>query len=226
MLLSPLTWLIHILTVTEWIAAIILLYHYGRLQPSPNLQLFAFGMIPHALGGMSVLLFHFYDDTQMIWLMIARWWTWLGSFSLATITLLIMWNRWSYRSALSIMSGVFIIGVGWVIWHHQDSHALLQQANGLYFIFLINLVLIGVTKREQFSWWTIGGFWFVLIFVVVTMITTSLATTWYGVPSLAHHDRLHGLSESLLSLSNAMIVFGLYRMRSQQSKPALADARC
>jgi hypothetical protein len=46
MLLSAPTWLIHLLTVGEWLAALLLLHRYGTLSRCPTLRLLALAMLP------------------------------------------------------------------------------------------------------------------------------------------------------------------------------------
>jgi len=45
----------------------------------------------------------------------------------------------------------------------------------------------------------------------VTVFCIYLATEVRGYPTLSHDDLLHGLAESLLSISNLMIAFGAHR---------------
>ena len=65
--------------------------------------------------------------------------------------------------------------------------------------------------RTVFSALTVAGFWFVLVFISVTVFCIYLATDVRGYPTLSHDDLLHGLAESLLTVSNLMIAFGAHR---------------
>ena len=50
-----------------------------------------------------------------------------------------------------------------------------------------------------------------------------LATIVRGYPTLSHDDLLHGLAESLLSISNLMIVIGAQRKIREYKQEHLGD---
>jgi len=58
MLLSLPTWVIHLMTVSEWLAAILLLRRYAARIERPALAGFAYAMLPHLFGGLAILGFH------------------------------------------------------------------------------------------------------------------------------------------------------------------------
>jgi hypothetical protein len=58
------------------------------------------------------------------------------------------------------------------------------------------------------------GFWFVLFFVAVTIVCMHFSKLG-GYPTLTHDDVLHGFAESLLTLSNLLIVIGIQQKRKQ-----------
>ena len=55
------------------------------------------------------------------------------------------------------------------------------------------------------------GFWFVLVFIGVTVFFMYLSTDLRGFPTLSHDDLLHGAAESLLTVSNLLIALGVHR---------------
>ncbi|MBV5308751.1 DUF2499 domain-containing protein [Chromatium okenii] len=206
MLLSLPTWFIHLFTVTEWGAAIGLFWHYGTLIQRRELHVFAVCMMPHLIGGLLILLFHLSGDTQRFLLDIARLMTFCGSLLLLVATLTMLFKQWSHWLWRSVPIGL-IIGVLVLI---LDNHStiLLQAANLCYLLFLLTLLLVYRSDQQLFSLPTIAGFWFLLVFVAATIFSIHIATTVQGLPSLSHNDFLHGLSESLLSLSNLLIATG------------------
>jgi len=88
---------------------------------------------------------------------------------------------------------------------------ILQISSIVYLVFLVLLLKVRKKDPEVFSSLTIGGFWFVLVFIAVTVFCMYLATQIRGFSTLSHDDLLHGLAESLLSVSNLMIVLGVHR---------------
>ncbi|HBG96430.1 MAG TPA: hypothetical protein DDY14_14195, partial [Chromatiaceae bacterium] len=96
-----------------------------------------------------------------------------------------------------------------------DLSSFLSLAQVFYLGFLLLLILVYRRDPSLFSPLTIIGFWFLLVFVAVTIVTTYIATVQLGLPSLPHADVLHGLSESLLSVANLLVALGaLQRLRT------------
>jgi hypothetical protein len=79
-----------------------------------------------------------------------------------------------------------------------------------------------------FLWWAakvrafprlaLRGFQFTLVFVAVTIATAIVALRFYG-HQLADVDPLHGGAESLLTLSNLLVVLG-FSLASDRRPPA------
>ncbi|MCG6943586.1 MAG: DUF2499 domain-containing protein [Thiohalocapsa sp.] len=212
MLLSVPTWLIHLLTVSEWLAAILLIHRYAVRIGRPRLRLFAYAMIPHLCAGLLVLSFHASGD-RTTWLLDAsRLMTFLGSLSLLAATLLMLRTR---RLNASWLAGVLVaVGLSWGLTRLLIAggvSALLPGANLMYLGFLSLLLVVARQDRALFSPISIAGFWFLLVFVAGTITATHIATARLGLPSLSHADLLHGASESLLSVSNFLIALGAYR---------------
>lgn len=219
MLLSIPTWIIHLLTVTEWLAAIVLIRRYAAAIAQPRLALFALAMIPHLIGGLLVLGFHLSGDRSDLLIGGSRLLTFAGSLSLLGASLWLLAPR---RIGGGVIVTLLIAGLSWAGWRLVEgggSAALLPGANLAYLGFLANLVLIYRKDRRLFSPISVVGFWFLLVFVVVTVISTRIAIDRFGLPSLTHADLLHGASESMMSVSNFLIAFGAYRrLRSTRTE--------
>jgi len=212
MLLSIPTWIIHLLTVTEWLAAIVLFRRYAATIDRPRLAVFALAMIPHLIGGLAVLGFHLSGD-QAHWLMgVAQLFMFVGSVSLLAAGLWMLQPRGvggAWPAGLVIAAGVF--WGGWQLSSAGEPLDLMAGTNAAYLIFLVTLLLLYRKDRSLFSPISIVGFWFMLVFVAVTVVAIEVATKQLGLPSLSHADVLHGGAESLLSISNFLIAFGAYR---------------
>lgn len=215
MLLSIPTWIIHLLTVTEWLAAIVLIRRYALAIAHPRLAAFALAMIPHLIGGMAVLAFHVSGD-QAHWLMgVAQLFMFVGSVSLLAASLWLLQPRrigGERLAGLVIAAGV--LWGGWGLVSADELVTLMAGTNAAYLTFLVTLLLLYRKDPLLFSPISIVGFWFMLVFVAVTVVAIHIATEQIGLPSLSHADVLHGAAESLLSISNFLIAFGAYRQLS------------
>ena len=81
-----------------------------------------------------------------------------------------------------------------------------------YLLFLYFLLFTRV------PWIGNAGFQYLLLFVAMTIVAGVLAKSTYDL-SLADSDWLHGLSESLLTVSNLLIVFGLNEALAKREPP-------
>jgi hypothetical protein len=86
----------------------------------------------------------------------------------------------------------------------QLAGAFFQASLLPYLLFLYFLAF----STNRLPWIGTFGFQYLLLFVIMTIVAGILAKSNYDV-SLADSDWLHGLSESLLTVSNLLIVFGL-----------------
>ncbi|NTW11429.1 MAG: DUF3593 domain-containing protein, partial [Chlorobiaceae bacterium] len=89
--------------------------------------------------------------------------------------------------------------------------AILQVSSIVYLSFLVLLLVLYRRDKTVFSGLTVAGFWFVVVFISVTVFFMYLATVNRGYVSLSHDDLLHGSAESLLTMSNLMIALGARR---------------
>ena len=221
MLLSPPTWIIHLLTVSEWLAAILLFARYGRAIGSAPLRLFALCMVPHLLAGLSILLFHAGGDRWDGVLAVGRGLTFVGSLCLlaATVGMLPLRNA---RRVWWLVPVVLIGGLVHAATSAEGVRALLPLTNVLYLVFLVALVFVRRAEPRLFSRLSVVGFWFLLVFVAVTIYAQHLAVDVRGLPSLSHADLLHGGSEAFLSISNLMIALGALLQLQRWRKGAAA----
>ena len=82
-----------------------------------------------------------------------------------------------------------------------------------------------VTRSRQTPRLALIGFYFLLVFVVVTIPAGIYAQQVYGA-ELANIDWLHGSAELFLSISNILVVLGFRRVvvQRQQQKTQRADS--
>lgn len=93
--LSIPTWIIHVSSVAEWIAAIWLIWSYGDITGDRNWWWLSWAMIPALVGAMCACTWHFFDNAPTLeWLVTlqasmtvignctlcaASWWIWKRS---------------------------------------------------------------------------------------------------------------------------------------------------
>ncbi|NTU67868.1 MAG: DUF3593 domain-containing protein [Chlorobiaceae bacterium] len=217
MLLSPLNWVVHLFSSLEWGVAVAMLYRYGGLIGRRDVQRFALLMIPHWIGSWFVLGYHISGDRIPLMLDMSELVNLFGSISLLYATISIL--RRGKPLAPGIMGALFC---GLVVSGRPQSwmgnnvfDAILQVSSVVYLAFLVLLLKVRKKDPEVFSALTVGGFWFVLVFISVTIFCMYLATEVRGYPTLSHDDLLHGLAESLLSVSNLMIVLGIHQQTNR-----------
>jgi hypothetical protein len=69
------TWIIHISSILEWIAAIGLIWRYGEVTGHPPWQNLAWSMLPALIGAMAVVTWHYFDNSPTL--------AWLGNIQAA-----------------------------------------------------------------------------------------------------------------------------------------------
>ncbi|HEY9615563.1 MAG TPA: DUF2499 domain-containing protein [Microcoleaceae cyanobacterium] len=90
--LSIPTWIIHVSSVIEWVAAIWLIWTYGELTKNRVWWGLAFAMLPALVSAMCACTWHFFDNADALrWLVttqatmtlvgnvtlcLAGWWIW------------------------------------------------------------------------------------------------------------------------------------------------------
>jgi hypothetical protein len=220
MLLSPLNWVVHLFSSLEWGVAVVMLFRYGKLIGRRDVSRFALSMIPHWIGSWFVLAYHVSGDSMPMLLDMSEVVNLFGSIALLLATLSIL-KRSAPQSA-TIMGAIFgsmaVSGRPQSFMGNDIFDAILQVSSVVYLGFLVLLLRVRKKDPEVFSGLTVGGFWFVLVFISVTIFCMYLATEVRGFPTLSHDDLLHGLAESLLSVSNLLIVLGIHRQTKRFKK--------
>ena len=90
--LSIPTWIIHVSSVIEWIAAIWFIWIYGEVSGASSWRALSFAMLPALVSAMCACTWHFFDNPQSLeWLVTlqaamtvvgnftlcaAAWWIW------------------------------------------------------------------------------------------------------------------------------------------------------
>ncbi|UZJ41458.1 DUF2499 domain-containing protein [Prosthecochloris sp. SCSIO W1101] len=220
MLLSLPNWLIHISSSLEWGIAAFLMYRYGEMIGRNDVKRLGLFMIPHWIGSWFVLAYHVSGDDIPILLDLSETVNLLGSIALLYASIGILKTIES-RNITNIMaiSGMFLISGRPQSYMGEDIFDLILQISSVVYIsFLVTLILIKKKDPYILSGLTVAGFWFVLIFISVTVFFMYLATEVRGFPTLSHDDLLHGSAESLLTISNLMIILGIHRQIKRVEK--------
>ncbi len=226
MLLSFPNWVIHISSALEWGIAAALLFHYGKITGRREIRLFGLAMLPHWSGSFFVLSYHVSGDSIPLLLDMSELINLFGSTALllATLNLLKATKKAPVAGYTAAMAAIMIAGKPQSYLGADIFDAILQLSSVVYLTFLVLLLIVHKRDKTIFSGLTIAGFWFVLVFISVTIFCMYLATQVRGYPTLSHDDLLHGLAESLLTVSNLMIAFGAHRkireFKQEQLNPA------
>ncbi|BAU63850.1 hypothetical protein STA3757_12190 [Stanieria sp. NIES-3757] len=93
--LSIPTWMVHVSSVIEWIAAIWFIWRYGEITGEKYWYGLSFAMLPALISAMSACTWHFFDNLPSFeWLVtlqasttvignctlcLAAWWIWRSS---------------------------------------------------------------------------------------------------------------------------------------------------
>jgi hypothetical protein len=220
MLLSIPTWIVHISSMIEWGLAALFLYRYGQLLRREEIKKFALLMLPHWAGGWCVIFFHLTNDEVLFWLDASKVVNLVGSICLLYGSIQLLLSHRAKQATLTL-SALMVLMVFQPIqtfpelyWRAKIIDAIFQLSSVIYFAFLISLLFVYRFDKTVFSPVTVFGFWFVLFFVVVTIVCMHFSKM-RGYPTLTHDDLLHGLAESLLTLSNFLIVIGIQQKRKQ-----------
>lgn len=220
MLLSIPTWIVHLSSMVEWGLAILFLYRHGVELGRHDIQKFALLMLPHWVGGWCVIIYHLTNDTVLFWLDASKIINFIGSVCLLYGSLSLLLGRKIKPSAISSSALLLLVVFQSVqtfpelYWRAKLIDLIFQISSGVYFCFLVSLLFVYWRDKSIFSSLTVFGFWFVLVFIAVTVVCMHFSKL-RGYPTLTHDDLLHGLSESLLTISNLLIVIGIQRHRKR-----------
>ncbi|MEI6692124.1 MAG: DUF3593 domain-containing protein [Chlorobium sp.] len=213
MLLSFPNWIIHISSALEWGIGAALIFRYGKLTQRRNIRLFGLAMLPHWIGSFFILGYHISTDSIPLLLDMSEVINFFGSISLllATLNILKTTQKISATGYTVALAAIMITGKPQSYMGADIFDTILQLSSVVYLTFLVLLLVLFRRDRTVFSGLTVAGFWFVLVFISVTVFCMYLATMVRGYPTLSHDDLLHGLAESLLTVSNLMIAIGAHR---------------
>lgn len=213
MLLSFPNWIIHISSALEWGIGAALIFRYGKLTQRRNIRLFGLAMLPHWIGSFFILGYHISTDSIPLLLDMSEVINFFGSISLllATLNILKTTQKISATGYTVALAAIMITGKPQSYMGADIFDTILQLSSVVYLTFLVLLLVLFRRDRTVFSGLTVAGFWFVLVFISVTVYCIYLATVVRGYPTLSHDDLLHGLAESLLTVSNLMIAIGAHR---------------
>ena len=227
MLLSFPNWVIHISSALEWGIAAALLFHYGKITGRREIRLFGLAMLPHWSGSFFVLSYHVSGDSIPLLLDMSELINLFGSTALllATLNLLKATKKAPVAGYTAALAAIMIAGKPQSYLGADIFDAILQLSSVVYLTFLVLLLIVHKRDKTIFSGLTIAGFWFVLVFISVTIFCMYLATQVRGYSTLSHDDLLHGLAESLLTVSNLMIAFGAHRKIKAYKQAALNPAQ-
>ncbi len=227
MLLSFPNWVIHISSALEWGIAAALLFHYGKITGRREIRLFGLAMLPHWSGSFFVLGYHISGDSIPLLLDMSELINLFGSTALllATLNLLKSTKKVPAAGYTAAIAAIMIAGKPQSYLGADIFDAILQLSSVVYLTFLVLLLIVHKRDKTIFSGLTIAGFWFVLVFISVTIFCMYLATQVRGYSTLSHDDLLHGLAESLLTMSNLMIAFGAHRKIREFKQEQLNQAQ-
>jgi hypothetical protein len=214
MLLSFPNWIIHISSALEWGIGAFLIFRYGKLTGRRNIQFFGLAMLPHWIGSFFVLGYHISTDSIPLLLDMSEVINFFGSISLLWATLNLLKTTGKNATAggyTAALAAIVFSGKPQSYMGADIFDTILQLSSIVYLTFLVLLIVLYRRDKTVFSPLTVAGFWFVLVFISVTVFCIYLATDVRGYPTLSHDDLLHGLAESLLTVSNLMIAFGAHR---------------
>ncbi|WP_431192489.1 DUF3593 domain-containing protein [Stenomitos frigidus] len=206
--LSIPTWIIHISSVVEWIAALWLIWTYGQVSQNPAWYGLSIAMLPALVSAMCACTWHFFDNPASLdWLvtlqasmtvvgnctqMVAAWWIWRSAAAQRSAAKPSSLNAILPLPILLLLPSVFPIA----------KETLFAVSLFPYLGFLWFLTRSGQTPRLALI-----GFYALLVFVAITIPAGLYAKTAYGA-NLADVDWLHGGAESFLTLSNILVVLG------------------
>ena len=98
--LSIPTWIIHVSSVVEWIAAIWLIWTYGEVKGDRSWWALSLGMLPALVSAMCACTWHFFDNPKSL--------EWL-------VTL---------QATMTVVGNITLCGAAWWIWRSaQQSDA-------------------------------------------------------------------------------------------------------
>lgn len=100
--LSIPTWIIHVSSVIEWIAAIWFIWTYSEVSRRHVWRWLSLAMLPALISAMSACTWHFFDNAPSL--------EWL-------VTL---------QAAMTVIGNFTLMGAAWWIWHSAKKRQQMQ----------------------------------------------------------------------------------------------------
>ncbi|MEN9203416.1 MAG: DUF2499 domain-containing protein [Thermostichus sp. DG_1_6_bins_120] len=101
--LSLPTWWIHIASVLEWSAAILMVWQFGERIGQPEWRRLSWAMLPALLGAMCAITWHWFDnDVRLEWVVTAQ-------------------------ASLTLVGNCTLAGAAYHIWRVQKARQLSQE---------------------------------------------------------------------------------------------------
>jgi chromate transport protein ChrA len=98
--LSIPTWMIHISSVIEWVAAIWLIWLYAEVSQTPSWRWLSLGMLPALVSAMCACTWHFFDNSpQLEWLVFLQ-------------------------AAMTVVGNITLCGAAWWIWRSAQESSV------------------------------------------------------------------------------------------------------
>jgi chromate transport protein ChrA len=95
--LSIPTWIIHVSSVIEWIAAIWLIWIYAEVSHNTSWRWLSFGMLPALVSAMCACTWHFFDNAPHLeWLV-------------------------SLQAAMTVVGNITLCAAAWRIWRSAQQ---------------------------------------------------------------------------------------------------------
>ena len=213
MLLSLPNWLIHISSSLEWGIAAWLMFRYGNIIGRKDVSRLGLFMSPHWIGSWFVLAYHVSGDSIPVLLDLSETVNLFGSIALlyASLGILRVINSRQSKGLFAAAGLLLVSGRPQSYMGEDIFDLILQISSVVYLAFLVTLLLIRKKEPGLLSGLTVAGFWFLLVFISVTVFFMYISAEIRSFPTLSHDDLLHGSAESLLTISNLMIVLGVHK---------------
>ncbi|PIG93696.1 DUF2499 domain-containing protein [Gloeocapsopsis sp. IPPAS B-1203] len=105
--LSIPTWIIHVSSVIEWIAAIWLIWIYGEVTRNRSWWALSLAMLPALVSAMCACTWHFFDNAKSL--------EWL-------VTL---------QATMTVVGNFTLLIAAWIIWRSTTEEEVRNQGSGV-----------------------------------------------------------------------------------------------
>ncbi len=211
--LSIPTWIIHVSSVIEWIAAIWLVWTYGEVVKNRAWWGLSLAMLPALVSAMCACTWHFFDNSPTLdWVVtVQAAMTVVGNGTQAIAA----WWIWKSQRPQSVES----LGLGAIVLLLPPTTLFSKESLFALSLFPYLAFLWFLSRSKQTPRLALIGFAMTLVFVAVTIPAGIYAKVAYN-ETLANVDWLHGSAESFLTLSNILVVLGFRQgiLQAQESQ--------